>query len=125
MSARILVVEDEAGIRALVRKILRRQGYEVLEASNGDEALIVCREHPGTLDLLITDVMMPQMGGRELVDRMREQCRGMKVLYVSGYTDDASIYSGNFPPGTAFLQKPFTLGSLLDKVKEVLATKIG
>src|SRR5258708_164621 len=121
----ILVVEDEAGIRALVRKILRRQGYEVLEASNGDEALIVCREHSGTLDLLITDVMMPQMGGRELVDRMREQCRGMKVLYVSGYTDDASIYSGNFPPGTAFLQKPFTLGSLLDKVKEVLATKIG
>jgi len=120
----ILVVEDEAGIRALVRKILRRQGYEVLEASNGDEALIVCREHTGTLDLLITDVMMPQMGGRELVDRMREQCRGMKVLYVSGYTDDASIYSGNFPPGTAFLQKPFTLGSLLDKVKEVLATKV-
>ncbi|HEY6391564.1 MAG TPA: response regulator [Bryobacteraceae bacterium] len=121
----ILVVEDEAGIRALVRKILRRQGYEVLEASNGDEALIVCREHTGTLDLLITDVMMPQMGGRELVDRMREQSRGMKVLYVSGYTDDASIYSGNFPPGTAFLQKPFTLGSLLDKVKEVLATKVG
>jgi PAS domain S-box-containing protein len=120
----ILVVEDEAGIRALVRKILRRQGYEVLEASNGDEALAVCREHSGTLDLLITDVMMPQMGGRELVDRMREQCRGMKVLYVSGYTDDASIYSGNFPPGTAFLQKPFTLGSLLDKVKEVLATKL-
>jgi PAS domain S-box-containing protein len=120
----ILVVEDEAGIRALVRKILRRQGYEVLEASNGDEALIVCREHTGTLDLLITDVMMPQMGGRELVDRMREQCRGMKVLYVSGYTDDSSIYSGNFPPGTAFLQKPFTLGSLLDKVKEVLAAKL-
>jgi PAS domain S-box-containing protein len=120
----ILVVEDEAGIRALVRKILRRQGYEVLEASNGDEALVVCRDHAGTLDLLITDVMMPQMGGRELVDRMREQCRGMKVLYVSGYTDDASIYSGNFPPGTAFLQKPFTLGSLLDKVKEVLATKV-
>jgi hypothetical protein len=81
----------------------------------------VCGEHAGTLDLLITDVMMPQMGGRELVDRMREQCRGMKVLYVSGYTDDSSIYSGNFPPGTAFLQKPFTLGSLLDKVKEVLA----
>jgi len=121
----ILVVEDEAGIRALVRKILRRQGYEVLEASNGDEALTVCGEHPGTLDLLITDVMMPQMGGRELVDRMREQCRGMKVLYVSGYTDDSSIYSGNLPPGTAFLQKPFTLGSLLDKVKEVLAAKVG
>jgi two-component system, cell cycle sensor histidine kinase and response regulator CckA len=70
-------------------------------------------------------VMMPHMGGRELVDKLREQCHEMKVLYVSGYTDDASIYSGNFPPGTAFLQKPFTLGSLLDKVKEVLAANVG
>ncbi len=121
----ILVVEDEAGIRALVRKILRRQGYEVLEAANGDEALAVCAEHAGAIDLLITDVMMPQMGGRELADRLREQSRDVRVLYVSGYTDDSAIYSGNFPPGTAFLQKPFTLGSLLDKVKEVLSVKVG
>ena len=120
----ILVVEDEAGIRALVRKILRRQGYEVLEAANGDEALALCAAHPGTIDLLITDVMMPQMGGHELADRMREQSRAMKVLFVSGYTDDAAIYSGNFPLGTAFLQKPFTLGSLLDKVKEVLSVTV-
>jgi len=119
----ILVVEDEAGIRALVRKILHRQGYEVLEASNGEEALNIRREHPGTIHLLITDVMMPQMGGRELADRLHEQTQDMKVLYVSGYTDDSAIYAGNFPPGTAFLQKPFTLGSLLDKVKEVLSVK--
>jgi CheY-like chemotaxis protein len=119
--ATILVVEDEAGIRALVRKILRRQGYEVLEAANGQDALALCREHGQRVELLITDVLMPQMGGRELVERLQTQGHDMKVLYVSGYTDDSTVYSGDLPPGTAFLQKPFTLGSLLDKVKEVLA----
>ncbi|MGB6942710.1 MAG: response regulator [Bryobacteraceae bacterium] len=119
--ATILVVEDEAGIRALVRKILRRQGYEVLEAANGQDALALCREHGQRVELLITDVLMPHMGGRELVERLQTQGRDMKVLYVSGYTDDATVYSGDLPAGTAFLQKPFTLGSLLDKVKEVLA----
>ena len=118
----ILVVEDEAGIRALVRKILRRQGYEVLEASNGEEALAICREHTGPIELLITDVIMPEVGGRELVDRFHELRGTAKVLYVSGYTDDSTIYSGKYPPGTAFLQKPFTLGALLDKVKEVLGS---
>jgi len=117
----ILVVEDEAGIRALVRKILHRQGYDVLEAASGDEALALSAEHSGIIDMLITDVVMPQMSGRELADRLREQRRDIKVLYVSGYTDDTTIYAANFPPGTAFLQKPFTLGSLLDKVKEVLS----
>src|SRR3984957_8163627 len=119
--ATILVVEDEAGIRALVRKILRRQGYEVLEAANGQDALTLCREHGTRVELLITDVLMPQMGGRELAERLQTQGHDMKVLYVSGYTDDATVYSGDLPAGTAFLQKPFTLGSLLDKVKEVLA----
>jgi PAS domain S-box-containing protein len=119
--ATILVVEDEAGIRALVRKILRRQGYEVLEAANGQDALALCREHGPRVELLITDVLMPQMGGRELVERLQTQGHDMKVLYVSGYTDDTTVHSGDLPPGTAFLQKPFTLGSLLDKVKEVLA----
>ena len=119
--ATILVVEDEAGIRALVRKILRRQGYEVLEAANGQDALALFREHGQRADLLITDLLMPQMGGRELVERLQTQGHDLKVLYVSGYTDDATVYSGDLPPGTAFLQKPFTLGSLLDKVKEVLA----
>jgi two-component system cell cycle sensor histidine kinase/response regulator CckA len=118
--ATILVVEDEAGIRALVRKILRRQGYEVLEAANGQDALSLCREHGPRIELLITDVLMPQMGGPELVERMQTQGHDMKVLYVSGYTDDNTINSGELPAGTAFLQKPFTLGSLLDKVKEVL-----
>jgi two-component system, cell cycle sensor histidine kinase and response regulator CckA len=116
-----MVVEDEGGIRALVRKILKRQGYTVLEASNGDEAMKICQEHTGKIDLLITDVVMPNIGGRELVDKLKERCGDMKVLYVSGYTDDAGIYAAELPPGTAFLQKPFTLGSLLDKVKDVLS----
>ncbi len=117
----ILVVEDEAGIRALVRKILKRQGYGVLEAGSGEEAIKLCQERHEKIDLLITDIMMPKMDGRELADKIREVCGDMKVLYVSGYTDDPGIYAGDFPSGTAFLQKPFTLGSLLEKVKEVLA----
>ena len=116
----ILVVEDEAGIRALVRKILRRQGYVVLEASNGDDALKICSGHKGKIDLLVTDVMMPRMSGRELADRLTALRPDLRVLYVSGYTDDAMLSSGSFPSGTAFLQKPFTLGSLLGKVREVL-----
>jgi two-component system, cell cycle sensor histidine kinase and response regulator CckA len=117
----ILVVEDEPGIRALVHKILRRHGYEVLEAANGEEALAICREHSGAIDVLVTDVMMPRMGGPELVDRLRKQGLQMKVLYLSGYTDDPNISARNFPPGTAFLEKPFTLSALLDKVREVLS----
>lgn len=121
----ILVVEDEAGIRALVRKILRRQGYTVLEAGNGDEALQVCAQQKGRIDLLVTDVMMPLMSGRELADRLLSLRPELRVLYVSGYTDDAMLQSGSFPPGTAFLQKPFTLGSLLGKVREVLDLRQG
>jgi PAS domain S-box-containing protein len=120
----ILVVEDEAGIRALVRKILRRQGYQILEASQGEEALAVCAQHKGRIDLLVTDVMMPQMSGRELATKLIALRPDIKVLYVSGYTDDSMLQSGSFPPGTAFLQKPFTLGSLLGKVREVLDTRV-
>lgn len=116
----IMVVDDESGIRELVHKILERHGYQVLEASNGEEALALWREYHGTIDLLITDVLMPRMGGAELVDRLRKQGLNPKVVYVSGYNDDPNIYAGNFPPGTAFLQKPFTLGSLLERVREVL-----
>jgi CheY-like chemotaxis protein len=119
----VLVVEDEPGIRALIHKILRRHGYEVLEAANGEEALAICREHPAPIDLLVTDVIMPRMGGPELVERLRQQGLEMKVLYVSGYTDDPNIYAGKFPPGTAFLEKPFTLAALLDKVRSVLSPR--
>jgi two-component system cell cycle sensor histidine kinase/response regulator CckA len=119
----ILVVEDEAGIRALVRKILRRQGYQVVEASNGEEALLKCQENGAQINLVVTDMLMPRMGGRELVERLHEKAPDMKVLYISGYTEDAAVYARDLPPGTGFLQKPFTLGSLLEKVKEILAAK--
>ncbi len=118
--ATVLVVEDEAGIRALVQKFLRRHGYEVLEASNGEQALEVVRGHPGSIDLLITDMVMPQMGGRELVDRLHAQGRDLKILYISGYTDDSTVYAAELPRGSAFLQKPFTLNALLEKVRGLL-----
>ncbi len=116
----ILVVEDEGGIRALVRKILRRQGYQVIEASNGEEALRLLADPANKVDLLLTDVMMPGMNGVELSHQALEQHAGLKVLFVSGYTDESVLEAGQFPAGTAFLQKPFTLGSLLGKVREVL-----
>jgi two-component system, cell cycle sensor histidine kinase and response regulator CckA len=116
----ILVVEDEGGIRALVRKILKRQGYNVLEAAHGEEALRIMREHHGQLDLLLTDVMMPGMNGVELSYKAVEVKPSIRVLFVSGYTDESLLEAGQFPAGTAFLQKPFTLGSLLGKVREVL-----
>jgi len=118
--ATVLVVEDEAGIRALVQKFLRRHGYEVLEASNGEQALEVIRGHGGSIDLLITDMVMPHMGGRELVDRLHAQGRDLKILYISGYTDDSTVYAAELPRGSAFLQKPFTLSALLEKVRGLL-----
>jgi CheY-like chemotaxis protein len=118
----ILVVDDETAIRELVLKILRRHGYQALEAANGEEALALCREHSGVIDLLITDVMMPRMGGPELVDRLRKQGMNPKVLYVSGFTGDSNLSARNVPPGTAFVEKPFTLQALLEKVWEVLGT---
>jgi two-component system, cell cycle sensor histidine kinase and response regulator CckA len=117
----ILVVDDEAGIRELILKILRRHGYHVLEAANGEEALAICREHSGAIDLLISDVMMPRLGGPELVERLQKQGINPKVLYVSGFTGDANMFAASkFPPGTAFLEKPFTLAALLERVREVL-----
>jgi two-component system cell cycle sensor histidine kinase/response regulator CckA len=116
----VLVVEDEGGIRALVRKILRRQGYEVLEAPGGAEALEILREHGPRINLLLTDVMMPGMNGVELSQQATAAHPGLRVLFVSGYTDDSVLEAGRFPAGAAFLQKPFTLGSLLGKVREVL-----
>ncbi len=118
----ILLVEDEAGIRALVRKILRRENYVVLEAGSAEEAANVAGGHEGRIDLLLTDVMLPGMSGRELAEGMRESLPNLKVLYVSGFTSDEEVRAGAFPPGSKFLQKPFTLSSLLSKVREALGT---
>lgn len=115
----ILLVEDEAGIRALVRKILRREHYSVLEAGTAEEALAMAAA-AGRIDLLVTDVRLPSASGRELAEKLRESRPELKVLYISGYTDDDAARTGAIPPGSKFLQKPFTLGALVGKVKESL-----
>lgn len=116
---RVMVVDDEMGIRSLMRKVLLREGYEVLEAGSAQEALESIQDHP--VDLLLTDVVMPEVSGRELAERVVELHPSTRVLYVSGFTAETSVETGNFPPGSQLLQKPFTLAALLRKVKEVLA----
>jgi nitrogen-specific signal transduction histidine kinase len=114
----ILLVEDEAGIRALVRKILRRENYHVLDAGSAEEAVTMATASTGRIDLLVTDVMLPGASGRDLAEKLRETRQDLKVLYISGYTDDDAVRTGAIPPGSRFLQKPFTLGALVTKVKE-------
>ena len=116
----ILLVEDEEGVRELARDILRASGYTVIEARNGPEALLLSERHQGPLDLLLTDVVMPRMSGRELAERMGPLHPDLSVLYMSGYTDDAVIRHGVLGADTAFLQKPFTPAALVQRVRETL-----
>jgi PAS domain S-box-containing protein len=116
----ILLVEDEPGIRSLVRKILRREKYNVFEASSAEEAFELASTMAGRIDLLVTDVLLPGVSGRALAEQIREARQDLKILYISGYTDDDAVRSGAIPPGSKFLQKPFTLGALIGKVKEAL-----
>ena len=116
----ILLAEDEDGVRDLARRALEMHGFSVLEARTGAEALRVARAHPGPLDLLVTDVVMPDTGGRALADSVRAVRPAIKVLYMSGYTDDEVVRHGVEAATDTFLQKPFTLGSLARKVEEVL-----
>jgi signal transduction histidine kinase/CheY-like chemotaxis protein len=116
----ILLVEDEEGVRELARDILRASGYTVLEARNGPEALLLCERHQGPLDMLLTDVVMPRMSGRELAERLAPLRPDLSVLYMSGYTDDAVIRHSVLGAGTAFLQKPFTPAALVLRVRETL-----
>jgi PAS domain S-box-containing protein len=118
----ILVVEDEDFVRELTTRILAQQGYTVLAASHPDEALRHSAQYDGPIHLLVTDVVMPGMGGRELSTRLTASRPEMQVLYVSGYTDDAIMSHGILDEGLAFLQKPFTLATLSSKVREVLDT---
>jgi CheY-like chemotaxis protein len=119
-SETVLLVEDEESVRSLARRILERQGYTVLEARHGQEALRAAAEHAGTIDLAMTDVVMPEMSGSELAHRLEAMRPGVRVLYMSGYTDDEIIRRGVLGPGMAFLEKPFTANSLAKKVREVL-----
>jgi PAS domain S-box-containing protein len=119
-SETILVAEDQDEVRTLTRTILSMHGYTVLEATTGEEALAIVREHREPIHLLFTDVIMPGMSGRELVAEVHQKYGRMRVLFASGYTDDAIVRHGKLDQGVAFLQKPFTPASLLAKVREVL-----
>jgi PAS domain S-box-containing protein len=116
----VLVVEDEAGVRTLARQALEARGYRVLEASDGESALQLCREHVGQINLLLSDVVMPRMSGRELRQQVAKLFPQTRVLFTSGYTDDAVVRHGVYRSESDFLQKPFTVQGLLKKVREVL-----
>ncbi len=117
----VLLVEDEESVRQLVRDTLTAKGYKVIEGENGEAGLAAAARETGKIDLVITDVVMPGMGGREMVKELSASRPDTKVLYLSGYTEDAIISDGSIERGTAFLQKPFTLQNLTRKVREVLS----
>jgi len=116
----VLLVEDAAAVRAVTRQVLDRLGYTVLEAPNGQAALHLATKHHGPIHLLLTDVIMPELGGRQVAEQLRALRPEIRVLYASGYTDDAVVRHGVLQPGIAYLQKPFTREVLARKVREVL-----
>jgi len=122
-SETILLVEDEEALRSLVKDILEGLGYMVLVATSGDEAIAICKQHPAPIPLLLTDVVMPGMSGRELADHLKFLYPAMKLLYMSGYTEDSMLRQDILGPGAAFLGKPFTPQAIARKVREVLDTR--
>jgi len=116
----ILLVEDEPAVRDLAQRILRRKGYRVVTAPNGQEALDFVKRHSGPLDLLVTDLVMPQMDGRELAQRLAALRPGLRVLFMSGYTGDTIAQRGVLDPDVAFIEKPFGPEGLARKVREIL-----
>lgn len=122
-TATILVVDDEPGVRELVRIILEEYGYTVLEAGHGEEALQVCQQYAGSIHLLLSDVIMPGLIGAPLVERVKALRPSVKVLFMSGYTDDVIGDRGMLGPGVLFLQKPFTPQALIEKIHDVLRSR--
>jgi PAS domain S-box-containing protein len=120
----VLLVEDEEMVREMSRQVLEMNGYHVLEASHGKEALLVCEQHAGRIDIMVTDVVMPQMSGRELAECLASSRPETKILFVSGYTDDAIVRHGVLDENVNFLQKPFSPDALAAKVREVLNTNL-
>lgn len=117
----VLVVEDEASVRALLLRVLRDAGYEALEAESAEEAISVFRDRGGEVDLLLTDVVLPDMGGPELAATLEGERDRLEVLYMSGYTDDAIVHHGVLDEGVSFIEKPLRPRQLLEKVQELLA----
>lgn len=119
-SETVLLVEDEPNLRSLIQQVLRKQGYEVLVAGTGQEGAAIADHYAGDIELLLTDVVMPQMGGKQLADLLKPQYPDMSIIYMSGYTNNALDHSGSVEMGGSFLQKPFTPDVLLRKIREVL-----
>jgi CheY-like chemotaxis protein len=121
VDATVLLVEDERVVRDLARRTLARAGYRVLEASDGEEALEVSRRHPGPIDLVVSDVVMPRMGGRALVARLLAERPGLRVLFMSGYPNDAGDLREVTGAAGNFLQKPFAPSQLLARASGLLS----
>jgi DNA-binding NtrC family response regulator len=115
-----LLVEDQAGLRKVVREVLTANGYTVLQAGGVRGALRICERHPGPIHLCLTDVVLPRMSGRELARRALALCPRMKVIYISGHADGPILPPGDSESGSSFLQKPFAPETLLAKVRQVL-----
>jgi PAS domain S-box-containing protein len=116
----VLLVEDEDGVRSLIQLVLQRNGYKVIEAHNAEEALQILDSNNGRIHLLLTDLILPRLSGRELAERINMKRPEIKCLFMSGYTDDSVVKSGILDHQTAFLQKPFSMEALLQKIREVL-----
>jgi CheY-like chemotaxis protein len=122
-SETILVLEDEARVRKLICEVLTSRGYRVLEAVRGDEAIRIVTEHHGRIHLLLADVVLPEMSGPQVLEQIRARYPNIKVLFMSGYTDEAMAHHGILDSGAPFLQKPFLPEALARKVREVLSSQ--
>jgi CheY-like chemotaxis protein len=120
----ILLVEDEESLRKLVKGCLSSRGYNILDAGNGEEALKVAQQYDGNIPLLLTDVIMPGMSGRELADSLKQSRADVKILYMSGYTHDLVTQQGILESGSDILQKPFSINALLSRVRDVLDARV-
>jgi CheY-like chemotaxis protein len=116
----VLLVEDDPAVRALTRRVLQSRGYSVLEAGDGPEALRLAGEHQATIDLLVTDIVMPEMSGRRLAENLRSLHPAARVLFMSGFTEADVVQQGLLEPGAAFVEKPFSPANLVARVREAL-----